>query len=131
MDEEYNVYEKNGLRVEWVELGEGYDGDYDENDPEDEELLRFDVYVRIHPDDDNPEWEYHGGFIADDGTKWSGVKDGSYCTRVPASTSEEHRLELLERIHIEIENSPEHPRKVDMQRMSWVSAEGLDTAPAV
>jgi hypothetical protein len=32
--------------VSWVELGEGYNGDYDEEDPEDVELLRFDVLVR-------------------------------------------------------------------------------------
>jgi hypothetical protein len=31
-------------RVEFVQLGEGYSGDRDPTDPEDAELLRFDVY---------------------------------------------------------------------------------------
>ena len=34
---------KDRVKVEWVELGEGWWGDYDPDDPMDEELLRFDV----------------------------------------------------------------------------------------
>ena len=35
--------------------GEGYEGDYDETDPEDEPLLRVDLYVRM---DDDPENDF-------------------------------------------------------------------------
>lgn len=40
------VREKGPVRVAWVCLGEGYNGEYDPKNPEDELLLRFDVAVR-------------------------------------------------------------------------------------
>lgn len=44
--------EHDNIRIEWVRLGEGYGGDYNPDDPEDEELLRFDLTVR----DEDGEW---------------------------------------------------------------------------
>ncbi len=40
------VHERGPVRVAWVCLGEGYNGEYDPKNPEDELLLRFDVAVR-------------------------------------------------------------------------------------
>lgn len=40
------VRERGPVRVAWVCLGEGYNGDYDPKNPEDELLLRFDVAVK-------------------------------------------------------------------------------------
>lgn len=40
------VRERGPIRVAWVCLGEGYNGDYDPKNPEDELLLRFDVAVK-------------------------------------------------------------------------------------
>lgn len=40
------VRERGPVRVTWVCLGEGYNGDYDPRNPEDEMLLRFDVAVK-------------------------------------------------------------------------------------
>ena len=37
--------EKDLVRVQWVELGEGMSGEYSEDDPDDIELLRFDVLI--------------------------------------------------------------------------------------
>jgi len=34
---------RDNIMVEWVELGEGLCGDYNPDDPDDIELLRFDV----------------------------------------------------------------------------------------
>jgi hypothetical protein len=62
-------------RVEWVHLGEGKDGDYDPNDPDDVELLRFDV-------------SFDGELIP----------DGSYCTLMPVNTPEDILKKGLERI---------------------------------
>lgn len=62
-------------KVEWVNLGEGKDGDYDPNDPEDVELLRFDV-------------SFNGELVS----------DGSYCTLMPVRTSEYVLRKGLERI---------------------------------
>lgn len=57
------------LRVEWVNLNEGECGDYNKDDPEDINYLRFDVYCRETPSDD-----------------WRPVEDASYSTQVPAGT---------------------------------------------
>ena len=40
------IRERGPIQVAWVCLGEGYNGDYDPSDPEDELLLRFDVAVK-------------------------------------------------------------------------------------
>ncbi|MBQ1735687.1 MAG: hypothetical protein II038_12615 [Lachnospiraceae bacterium] len=53
--------------VEFVNLDEGLNGDFDPNDPEDVNLLRFDAYVY---EDEN----------------WTGIEDASYCTLIPADT---------------------------------------------
>lgn len=67
------------VRVTWSELGEGYNGFYNPEDPEDNELLRFDVY----------RW---------DGIDWEPVDDASYCTRVTVDTPPERQTELLRQI---------------------------------
>ena len=55
------------FRVDWYNAGEGYTGDYNPDDPEDVNFLRFDVYFNV------------------DGN-WEEVEDASYCTHVPADT---------------------------------------------
>lgn len=73
-------FSRGRVRIEWVELGEGLDGDYDPDDAEDVELLRFDFY---------------GGV----GEEWVVVENASYCTRVPVSTPPQRRQELLLELH--------------------------------
>ena len=58
---------KGNIRVEFVRLGEGYEGDYNPDDPDDEELYRFDVSYK------------HNG-------KWHEIPDASYCTAMPVKT---------------------------------------------
>lgn len=65
------------LRVDLVNIGEGWCGDYNPEDPNDVNLLRFDVYVN-NPDTDE---EYSDG--------WIEVEDASYCTQIPANTPAE------------------------------------------
>ena len=67
---------QDNVKVVFENLGEGYNGDYNENDPEDENLLRFTVYVK-------------------DGEIWEQVDDASYCTLVSADTEKEKLQELL------------------------------------
>lgn len=67
------------LRVDWCNIGEGYNGDFDPDDPEDANLLRFDVSVKCV-----------------DG--WEPVVDGSACTCVPADTPEDVLKRLLQHI---------------------------------
>ena len=68
------------VRVDWTDLDEGYCGDYNADDPEDEVLLRFDGYY----------W---------DGAEWREVEDFSYCTRVPVSTPVTTKAWILAVIH--------------------------------
>lgn len=70
-NDEYNpvTIQDDIIKVDFVNLGEGLHGDYNPEDPEDINLLRFDVYVN------------------DPGTdSWTEVEDASYCTQIPADT---------------------------------------------
>ena len=51
------------VRVDWYRAGEGWNGDYNPEDPTDEELLRYDVYYRQNETEE-----------------WEAVDDASYCT---------------------------------------------------
>ena len=55
---------KGNIKAEWVELGEGYGGDFEPSDPDDVELLRFDVSYK-------------------EKGVWLEIPDASYCTRMP------------------------------------------------
>lgn len=66
------------LRVDWYNADESLCGDYDPDDPDDINLLRFDVYVMREPE----KWD-----DSDDG--WRAVEDASYCTNIPANAPEE------------------------------------------
>lgn len=67
---------KNGFKARFVRLGEGFNGDYDEEDPEDKELLRLDI-IRVE----------NGEEFQD--------QDMSYCTSVPVDTPKKERRRLL------------------------------------
>lgn len=74
------IYERNKVRVELHSIGEGLNGDFDPTDPEDIELLRFDVYRQ----------EYGG---------WEPVDDASYCTKLPASSSSAIKFMVVDFIY--------------------------------
>ena len=106
------------LRVDWVNLGEGCSGDYDPEDPNDVNLLRFDVYKQEQPE----HWD-----DSDDG--WRAVDDASYCTNMPAHTSEDILKQALSHIFEEyravIEAYPGHSVKKLGERLSHISPENL------
>jgi hypothetical protein len=65
--------EDNLYRLDWVHLDEGWYGDYNADDPNDERLLRFDIYV----------WDNELG-------EWNGeIQDTSYCTQLNVNTSKD------------------------------------------
>ena len=76
---------KDNVKVIWENIGEGYNGDYDEEDPEDDNLLRFTVYVK-------------------EDECWMQVDDSSYCTYVTADTDNEKLMELLNVLMVEFYN---------------------------
>ena len=67
---------KDNVMITWDNLGEGYHGDYNEDDPNDVNLLRFTVSVF-------------------DNGSWRPVDDGSYCTLVAANENDDRLWDLL------------------------------------
>lgn len=100
---------KDDVKVEWVRLGEGYRGDYDPNDPDDEELLRYDVSV------------------LEDG-QWEKVEGASYCTLVPVTATEEEKLALLKIIldhYYEVLHNNHDASVGELTFLSWISLDYL------
>lgn len=76
------------VRVSFDHIGEGFEGDYDETDPDDAPLLRLDVEVAAQHSDkvwgeetDDPNWVY--------------PSDGSICTQVNMDTTDDATLRDL------------------------------------
>lgn len=94
---------RGNVLVRFVDLGEGFNGEYDPDDLDDQELLRFDVMRRGTRD-----FEF--------------VDDGSYCTHTPVSTSRADRrallLELMNAVY-DLVVSGESVRTV-CQHASWM-----------
>lgn len=67
---------RGNVRIDWVDMNEGLDGDYDNENPDDRKLLRFDVYRK-------------------QGDQWEAIEDGSYCTMVGESTINNVLIEYL------------------------------------
>lgn len=76
--EDMELIEGN-VKVEWTYIGEGVSGDYEEDDLEDERLLRFYIYTRENESED---------FVY--------VEDSSYCTNFPLESTEEEKRNGLE-----------------------------------
>lgn len=99
--------EGDRVKAEWYNAGEGICGDYDPEDPMDENLLRFDI-----------SWKNRD--------EWEEVEDASYCTCTYADTAIEDLTKALYIIYKEydnvIDNYPEHSLKKLGERLSWINA---------
>lgn len=97
-------YIDGNIKVAWVALGEGRDGDYNPDDPDDVELLRFDTYYMK------------------DG-EWEAFDDGSYCTATPVNTPTAALAAGLVEIAFEVKAAYEagHSVKKTCEQLSWVS----------
>ena len=99
------------IRIDFVNLGEGLCGDYNPTDPNDVNLLRFDVYQRKCVFD-----------------AWEPVNDASYCTMIPADTSTEILQKALQFLLTQYTNalesqSPSESVKKIGERLSHISPE--------
>ena len=105
------------VKVEWTDLGEGYSGDYDPEDLEDEELLRFDV--SIHKKLAEEYFPYASGTVDD----WYDPGDVSYCTTMPTDTPDDILMEGLKFILQEVEGPLKGGRSVKRrcEELSWMS----------
>ena len=97
------------VRADWYRAGEGFCGDYNPNNPDDEELLRFDIYYR---EDENAEWKE--------------VEDASYCTFVSVDDDEETKEFHLIHIWKEYNDVLFHDTTASVkklgERLSWVGS---------
>ena len=96
---------RKNVRVGLERLGEGLNGDYDANDPDDKELLRF--YVNKYN-------KYHD--------VWLDVEDSSYCTLLPITTSKEDQKKALKYIMDEVYEgvSGGYSVKKICEKLSWI-----------
>lgn len=96
--------EWDGIVVALENIGEGYSGEYDSRDPEDEQLMRIYVSVRC-------------------GEELVDYDDGSACTRIPASRSAEKLTEmciLIMRRVFEPVSSSLSIKKI-IEELSWLT----------
>lgn len=96
-----SIYD-DALRVDWYRAGEGYWGDYNPANPDDEELLRFDVYKKVED-------------------FWEEVDDASYCTTISAETSPEKLVKPLFVIFKEYKDVDLDSCKKLGEALSWIT----------
>lgn len=98
---------RGNVRIDWVNLHEGFDGDYDPENPDDVNLLRFDAYRH-------------------DGADWVEVEDGSYCTQIPANTNHVTLRRILrsfmDYIYDDVVSVGKAKRKCE--QLSWTDLDG-------
>ena len=103
------------VRIDWYNAGEGISGDYNPKDPEDVNLLRFDVYYNPYY---SPDTDY-------DSVDWEEVDDASYCTCVPADSDMTVLVRLLyiifKRYRGVMESYPESSVKKLGESLSWIN----------
>jgi hypothetical protein len=93
------ILEQGDKRVTWEWIGEGNEGDYNPDDPDDEPLLRFSCS------------KYTG-----DG-EWEGMEDASYCTALPITTPRRY-LAIAASIVLEaIDTNSSYKR--ELEHLSW------------
>ena len=96
------------VKVKWTNCDEGICGDYDEDDPDDANLLRFEVSVLR------------------DGC-WQSVHDASYCTEMPANTGYDLLARAAAYLAKEYANvlcdNPYASVKKLGEKMSWICPE--------
>ena len=102
------VRERGPVRVAWVCLGEGYNGDYDPKNPEDELLLRFDVAVK---DEDI------GDFVTTES------RCTCFAANAPAKDKEAALDVLLDHFHHAYTNHPRHYMSSLADNLSYISAD--------
>lgn len=107
---EYQLVDGNVRVVLHDSTNEGWGGDYDSSDPDDQLLLRFDVDERIGNTD-----------------SWQPIDDASYCTALPANTPREFLDKALQLIMLEVKEAVEtgYSIKKTCERLSWINVNWL------
>lgn len=103
-------------KVELVDLGEGWSGDYNPDDPKDTPLLRFDYSKR-----------------ANSKSPWVEAEDSSYCTQLNANVVDKYkrlRKRILMHLLAQVNDfSPDRSIKKLGEQLSWISEDDACFAP--
>jgi hypothetical protein len=95
--DDIEVISQNGLAKVVLEyIGEGVSGDYDDEDPEDQPLLRYTLFRK---NDGNKDI---GNVAEDVGMEWCTVTDGSYCTNLSIYDDRNKLVQLANYILIQV-----------------------------
>jgi hypothetical protein len=95
---------RDGIKIEWEDIGEGLHGDFNDEDPNDIPLFRFYVLVK-----------------GEDG-EWHEAEDASYCTQMPVATPEDVLRKGLEHIYDQVHDalkSGDSIKKI-CEDLSWI-----------
>lgn len=104
---------RGDIKVEWEYIGEGCSGDYT-GEADDIPLWRFCIWYKEPVDDPNtgtehPDWD------------WNVVDDGSYCTQMPITASEETLRKAAELIMDRVEDEiPDGRVRKICEELSWI-----------
>jgi hypothetical protein len=111
--------QRGDLMVSWVNLGEGYSGEYRDG-ADDRELLRFDVAVRAGSALASSLGPGDVAWASDDGA-WLYLTDGSYCTLIGADSSEATQRAALELLMDQVAPAVEQWHwKKRCEALSWI-----------
>lgn len=99
------------VKVEWNDLKEGYNGDYNPKDPDDVHLLRFDVSTKHDNEDD-----------------FEAVESASYCSLVPFDTPQDTLIKGLEVImsNVIVPLAKQESVKRICEKLSWLDVETIE-----
>ena len=102
------------ISVELEYIGEGWGGDFNDNDPEDTPLLRFTVYRLVNGEQGQ-------------------IDDASYCTQLPEDLPDKKKKKALEIIMDRLsdldgfdEGFVDHSIKKVCEELSWISPKELE-----
>ena len=116
-------------RVEIGWIGEGNSGDYDEDDPKDTPLLRFDALdLAAHK---TPQECEGGEACYERDPRCRSAQDASYCTQLPATLPKDVLTSVCRAIAQDIADKPHWKRL--LEEWSWVNearARGIHKALA-
>lgn len=92
-----------------TETQEGWNGDYDPHDPEDDLLYRFDINYK-------------------EGDKWVPVDNGSYCTALSAEVTENRLKDAIKGVFNEVKDLVKNGISVKKvaEKLSWVGTNRVE-----
>ena len=116
------------VKVVLEDIGEGFCGDYDPNDPLDKRLLRYSLYRKILATDLYNDVNHLCDGYTDPGD-WAEVQDGSYCPAIhadaPKDLIEEAGRFILHEIEEGLRNYKRSKRHWEELSWLWTDMKGL------